>query len=127
MTVSKNDFSGIWHSSYTYTSSRREGVFTSEYDVNIYRRGDHLIIESLPNEEKSYLIMRLSLNLPDGRIATGTFEEYTSPTGPYEGSICPGAVQLILSEDGNTWQGKYIAYSRSMAVFANEWTITRKQ
>ena len=124
--MTKRDFSGVWHSSYTYTSSRREGVFTSEYDVKIHKKGDHLIIESLPNKEKSYLIMRLTFNDRDGRVVTGTFEEHTSPTGHYEGSICPGAIQLILDEDGNAFRGKYVAYSRSMVVFANEWTITRK-
>ncbi len=116
------DLSGTWHSAYTYTSSARAGEFTSEYDAKMYREGEHFVVESLPNDEKSYIVMRLSL---DGRIATGTWEEHTSPTGPYKGVIYHGAVQLVIDEDGNAMHGKYVGFSRTMNVLANDWTLTR--
>lgn len=116
------DFSGIWHSVYTYTSSTQPGTFLSEYDVRIHRIGNHLIIESLANKERSYLVAHLDL---DGRIATGTYEEHTSPITSYEGKTYRGALQLIVDDDGNAFRGKYVAFSRTMVVFSNDWVITR--
>lgn len=94
----------------------------SEYDVRIHRIGNQLIIESLPNKERSYLVAKLDL---DGRIATGTYEEHTSPITSYQGKIYRGALQLILDDDGNAFRGKYVAFSRTMVVFSNDWVITR--
>lgn len=121
--MAKQDFSGTWHSAYRYTSSAREGEFTSEYDVKILREDDHLVVQSLPNDEGSYILMRLSL---DGRIATGTWEEHTSPTGDYKGVIYHGALQLVVDEDGNGMHGKYVGFSRNMHVLSNDWSMVRK-
>lgn len=116
------DVSGVWHSEYHYTSSAKEGQFKSEYDVKIVQDGSNIVVESLPNKEGSYVVMRLSL---DGRIATGTWEEHTSPTGFYKGTIYHGALQLIADEDGNALRGKYVGFSRTMKVYADDWVLTR--
>jgi hypothetical protein len=117
------DLSGAWHSSYKYTSSAKDGAFTSDYDVKLHKIGNHLVVESLPNQEGSYLIMRLTL---DNRIATGVWEESTSPTGSYKGVVYHGAVQLVLDENENTWRGRYVGFSRNMEVLGNEWVISKK-
>lgn len=116
------DFSGVWRSTYHYTSSAREGEFTSEYEVRIVREGDSLIVKSLPNASKSYILVRLSL---DGRVAAGTWQEFTSPTGFYEGSLYHGALQLVLDEDARAFRGRYVGYSRNMTVKGGEWELVR--
>jgi hypothetical protein len=119
----EQDFSGIWHSVYHYTSTTLPGLFDSEHDVKIHHKGDHLIIESLPNKEKSYIIMRLKL---DDRVATGTWEEHSSPTGYYKGAVYTGAVQLVLTEDGKMFHGMYVAIDRRSEVRSGYWEVTRK-
>lgn len=120
--ATKLDFSGIWHSVYWYTSSAKEGEFTSEYDVKILQKGNNLVVQSIPDKTGAYIVVRLSL---EGRIATGTWEEHTSPGGFYKGAIYHGAVQLIVDEDGNSMHGKYVGFNRLMKVLSNDWTLTR--
>lgn len=117
------DISGMWRSVYHYTSSQKPGEFTSEYDVRIHSVGNELVIQSVANAEKSYILLRMTL---DGRIATGTWHEETSPTGDYQGEVRYGALQLVLDEAGNVWRGKWVGFSRTMEVYAGNWVITRK-
>ena len=117
------DFSGTWHSVYYYTSSAAPGMFVSEYDVKIHHKDGHLIIESQPSKEESYILLRLSL---EGRIATGTWEEHTSPSGSYKGVIYHGALQLVLAEDGQALHGMYIGFDRRMEVRSGHWEIVRE-
>ncbi len=116
------DFSGIWHSVYHYTSTAKPGTFTSEYDVKIYQAGNQLVIQSVPNEAGSYLLLRLSI---DDRILTGTWHEQTSPTGGYKGVTYYGAVQLIIDEDGAAIRGEYVGFNRKMFVQHGKWEIVR--
>jgi hypothetical protein len=116
------DFSGIWHSVYDYTSSSKPGRFKSESDVKVLKAGNQVVVQSIPNEYGDYFLMRLTL---DGRILTGSWHEQTSPKGPYKGVAYYGAIQLIISEDGNTLAGKWAAFDREMNVRADDWTITR--
>ena len=118
------DFSGIWHSVYHYTSSVRLGLFTSEYDLSIYKIGNQVIMQSEPREDGSYVLLRLTL---DGRIATGTWSEQTAPEGPYKGVTCYGALQLVLSENGDEWHGMWVAYGRNLEVRSGNWDIIRTQ
>lgn len=117
------DFSGVWHSVYHYRSPSRPGLRDSVHEVEIHETGDRLVIESLPNKEGSYIILRLKL---DGDKATGTWEEHTSPTGFYKGEIYFGAVQFILTEDGNMFHGISVGAERNNEVRSNYWEITRK-
>ncbi len=121
--MEKQDFGGVWQSEYHYKRPDKPGLFISRHDVKIHRRGDTLVIESLPNDEKSYLIVRLKL---DGRVATGTWEEHTSPTGAHNRDIYVGAVQLVLSEDGDIFDGRFLSVDRRMEVKTNFWQISRK-
>src|SRR5688572_14054284 len=101
------DFSGIWHSAYYFTSSRRPGNFVSEYDLKISQKGDKVVAESLPNKEKSHMFLRLTLN---GTFLTGTWQETTSPEGFYRGMVYEGAVQLAVDPDKKTMSGKWVTY-----------------
>jgi hypothetical protein len=122
--MAKQDFSGVWQSVYHYRHPGMDGLQESRHDVKIHLRGDNLIIESLPNKENSYLIMRLKL---DGRVATGTWEEHTSPTGAHKREIYVGAVQFVLSSDGGMLDGRFLSVDRRMEVKTNFWQISRKK
>lgn len=115
------DFSGIWHSVYHYTSTSIAGEHTSEYDLKAYRAGNQIVMQSLPNQEKAYILLRLTL---DGRLLTGTWHEQTSPTGPYKGVTYYGALQLVISEDGRSMKGKYVGFNRKMYVQSGDWELT---
>ncbi|HSW79819.1 MAG TPA: hypothetical protein VLG47_03510 [Candidatus Saccharimonadales bacterium] len=121
--MAKQDFGGVWHSIYHYKHPDLPGLQKSEHDVKIYRKGDELIIESLPNDENSYLIVHLKL---DGNIATGSWEEHTSPTGAHKREIYSGAVQFVLSDDGNDFDGMYLTFDRRNFVKSNYWHLYRQ-
>lgn len=116
------DFSGTWHSVYHYTSVTEPGLLDSRHEVKFIQKGETLIVESLPNKEKSYLLMHLKFG---DRIATGTWEETTSPTGTYKGITYRGAVQLRLTEDGNLLHGMYVVADRRSDIKSGYWEIKR--
>src|ERR1700733_829378 len=88
-----NDITGIWHSTYTYTSSSRPGEFKTEQYLRLHRQGEHFIFESFPRQGESYIHIRLTL---DGAIATGSWSEETDPNGYYKGAVYSGAIQLVV-------------------------------
>lgn len=116
------DFSGIWRSTYSYTSTAKQGYFTSQYDVRLHHTGSQLTIQSLSTKNKDYLLLRLSV---DGRLLTGTWYEQTSPMGDYEGVSRYGALQLIVDEDGQAMRGMWVGFNRKMYMQADRWIITR--
>lgn len=120
--MAKQDFSGIWHSAYHFTSSRRPGNFDSEYDLTITKNGDKLTLESVPNDEKSHMFVSLRLN---GSHATGTWQETTSPDGFYEGMVYEGAAQFAVDLEAGTLVGKWVTYGSDGKVGAGDWEVTR--
>lgn len=116
------DFSGTWHSTYTFTTPSPDADFTDEYDVQIHRAGNQVIIQSLPNDKGSYILLRLTL---DGRILTGTWYEQTEPTGHYKGVTYYGPLQLVMDEDGNAMRGQWLGVDEHMKMQGGEQTITR--
>lgn len=116
------DFSGVWHSVYTYTSSSKPGSFESTYNIKIQNIGNQIIMQSIPNDYGDYVLLRCT---QDGRILTGTWYEQTSPKGPYKGVAYYGAIQLIVNKDGNTMSGKWVGFDRQMNVRSDNWTLTK--
>ncbi|HSX34530.1 MAG TPA: hypothetical protein VLF62_02710 [Candidatus Saccharimonadales bacterium] len=118
------DFSGIWTSTYYYTSTRRgPGEYQSTHQMMGQRRGNHVVFESLPNDEGSFLLIRLKL---DGRLANGGWEETSSPTGAFKGARFYGPVQLVLDEDGKAFRGLSLVTGRDMKVKTNRWEIVHR-
>lgn len=116
------DFSGVWRSKYVVTSGSQGKIIETEHDVVMYRHGNHLTVESIPNEEKSYMMARFTL---DGRIATGSYHSQNSPKSATKGAIYYGAAQLILDEDGNALRGKGVGFGRDMLVKVSDWELIR--
>lgn len=120
--ATKPDFSGIWRSSFRYRSSTRgDHEYESEHYSVIHQRGNEIVIESLPGGH-SYRVTRLTL---DGRIATGTWEQQNAEEGYYEGKRYWGAIQLVLSEDGNSMKGQWIGFGSNLEVKNGPWEIVR--
>lgn len=119
--MAQYDFSGIWRSRYHYTSERRgPGEYVSEHEVMIQRRGSRLVMQSLPGSDGSFLLLRVTL---DGRIASGGWEETSSPAGPFNGERFYGPVQLVLDEDGQVFRGMGLGVGHSLHVKSGKWEI----
>jgi len=114
-------FPGIWLSKYTYHSSVRDADLESQLYIRIFPKGDVLVMETIPETNDSYLHARFTL---DGRVATGTWQESTSPDGDYKGATYHGAGQLILSEDGKSFKGKWVGFGKKMEVKTGPWELT---
>jgi hypothetical protein len=124
---SNNIYAGIWRCCYWFPSNNHDGEDISEYYATIHQRGNKLILESLPNIEESYLILRLTL---DGDVATGTWQESTSPHGEFKGMVYSGALQLMIDKDHNRMEGKWAGVGkdhelRKARVYTGRWEIVR--
>lgn len=127
MAKDSNDFSGTWHATYWYPSNEHVGDDPSEYDMKAHVSGKTVVLQSLPNEEKSYMLVHLTI---DDGVATGTWHETTSPTGAFKGARYSGAGQLVVHENGNMegkWAGAgYDHKLGEMRVYSGNWEIVRR-
>ncbi|SRR6266496_12666 len=112
---------GIWESTYSYPSTGREGMFEGHHYTRLLQKDHHLVFESLPKVNESYLIVRLSV---DDDIATGSWQEQTEPTGYYQGAVYYGAIQLVVSEDRKKLTGKWVGFGKGMEVNVGPWEFT---
>src|SRR5580704_8961051 len=115
--MTKNDqpaaggpFAGVWLSSYTYIHFYSKKEAQSEHYVRIYQAGNHLIAESIAGANRSYLLIRLTV---DGDVATGTWTEQTNPAGDFKGTTYNGALQLLLSDDRKSMEGRWVALNKT--------------
>lgn len=113
---------GKWHCKYYYSSNSSPGRFVGEYDLDAHRADEQLIMQSSPNDFGNHLLIRL---MQDGRVVTGTWHESTSPQGRYKESIYHGALQLVVSENGQSMKGKWVGFNRQMSVQSGSWEIVR--
>ena len=113
-------FSGIWHSKYKYPSSGRAAEFENEHDLRAYQDGNQVVFESVPGS-KSYVIIRMTVH---DNIATGNWQEETEKEGYYKGAVYYGSIQMVLSEDGKVFDGKWVGFGKDMEVNVGPWTLT---
>ncbi len=100
------DFSGTWRCRYWYPSNQRPGTEdVSEYFGGLHKRGEEIVYESQPNDEKSYMFIRMTL---DGDLLTGTWHEHTSPTGEFKGAQYSGAFQILRNTKNTEMDGKWV-------------------
>lgn len=127
MTAKEEDskFAGIWYCGYWYPSNQHEGEDVSEYYAKAYRRDHELILESLPNPSGAYILVRLVI---DGDLATGFWEETTSPEGEFAGAIYSGTVQLLISKDGKHMDGRWVGIGQEggkRKIYGGRWEMHR--
>lgn len=121
------DYSGTWHCSYWYPSNQHEGEDVSEYDVIAEQTGSQLVLQSVPNNQDSYILVRLMI---DGVLAAGSWTENTEPAGEFAGMIYSGVIQLIIDADKKRMSGQWVGVGRDMqkqvpGVFGGRWEFTR--
>jgi len=114
------DFSGIWQSKYKFHSDSRNKDFEGTHLVRIYQRHNKLVVESLPEVNKSYVIMNLNVN---DNAATGTWQETTSPDGYYKGATYHGAMQMIIDPNGKSMNGVWIGSGKNNRIKTGPWSI----
>lgn len=114
------DFSGIWRSTYRVPSGPESKIIETEHYVVMYRKGNQLVVESMPSSNDSYLMARFTL---DGRIATGNYHSQNSPKSAVKGAIYYGAAQLIMDDDGKALRGKGVGFGKDMQVKVSDWEL----
>jgi hypothetical protein len=123
--------SGIWHSRYWYPSNTRLGEEEiSEYLMDLHQVGDKLKATSLPTDDGSYMTIKLSV-VDD--LATGSWFENTAPEKEFEGMIYSGALQVIVSDDGQRMDGKWVGNGREkledgtyeQRIYTGKWELVR--
>ncbi len=82
-------------------------------------------MQSLPNKEESTLLVTLTV---DGDLATGYWEEGTSPSGEFAGAIYSGVMQLIVSKDGKRMEGQWVGVGQDdgkRGIYHGTWKMHR--
>ena len=78
-------------------------------------------METIPAANEAYMIVRFSI---DGNIATGSWQEFTSPKGDYKGAMYHGVGQLIIAEDRKAMKGRWVGFGKNMEVKTGPWEFT---
>ena len=86
--------------------------------MQLFRKGNNLILETIPDVNKSYVLLRLSL---EDNLATGTWEDTTEPDGYYKGATYHGAIQLVVSNDGKRMRGLWIGAGKDLTINTGPW------
>jgi hypothetical protein len=110
--------SGIWRSSYSFTSSGRHAGFTSRHFVLVLQYGARLLVRSLPRQA-SAVSMDLSVN---GQVITGTWTERTRGDGYYRGAVYTGAVQMLEARPG-AMAGKWVGFGKGGEINDGPWSL----
>ncbi len=114
------DFSGVWLSTYRFTSGLTGERMETEHYVTLRRIGNQLVVESMPNTKGSYLLGRFTL---DGRIATGSYQSQNSPLSSAKGALYYGAAQLVMDEDGRAWRGMGVGFGKDLEIKPSHWQL----
>jgi hypothetical protein len=85
---SGSELAGIWRSTYTFFSSRRNRDIESEHFVVLRYSNGRLLGQSLPHTTGSRLSLDLAVENP---VVTGTWLEHTSPVGYYTTVVAVGS------------------------------------
>jgi hypothetical protein len=120
-----SDLLGMWRCTYWYPSNTVVSDEPSEYDMKSYKDGDNLVLESVPNEEKSYMLVRLKIT---DDLATGNWHETTSPTGEFKGAQYSGTGQLTISPETHYMEGKWVGAGydhklKKIRIYSGNWEI----
>lgn len=110
---------GIWLSEYRYPSAGR-GEQSSRHYMILRQHGASLTARSVP-ASRSEVSVNLTVN---GQVATGSWTERTDPGGHYEGAVYHGAIQLLISEDGQRLDGMWAGFGSLGEVNSGPWTFT---
>jgi len=122
-------FSGTWFARVTYPNKDESGEDVTINRMEAQKIGNEIVFTSEPNDEGSHTVIRVSI---DGDVATGTWHETTSPTGPFAGAMYSGAGQLLIADSGKEMDGQWAGagYNRSAQqpnIYTGSWKLSRSQ
>lgn len=125
--ATQDDFSGTWRATHWYPTRDDQAEESSVHEMKAEQKGDRLILQSLPDQDESYMFMRLKI---DGDIATGSWHESTKHEGEFEGAMYSGAGQLIVSKDKKEMQGLWAGAgldrsSGKLKMYTGRWLLER--
>lgn len=113
-----DELSGIWCSTYTFFSSRRNSPMQGEHFVVLRHENGRLIGQSLPHSMGSRLTLDLAIEKP---VATGTWLEQTAPTGDYGGATYHGVLQLFIDPTCRGMTGKWLGFGNNFEINSGDW------
>lgn len=114
-----------WHATYWYPSNTSIGDKPSGYEMKGYWTGNTLVLESIPNDEQSYMLIRLKV---EGTLATGNWYESTAPAGEFKGAQYSGAGQLIVNQKTHHMEGLWAGAgfnqkNKKPQIYTGRWKI----
>lgn len=128
-----HEFTGTWNVTFWYPSNDHEGEDMSSFVSDAYQTKNKLVFQSRPlADSEAHLTVNLTV---DGAIATGSWYENTDPNGKFEGMIYTGAMQLLVSDDGDKFEGQWVGVGREklddgsfeLRTYTGKWLIERSQ
>lgn len=120
--VSDGRLPGVWLVRYQYWSTAREGVYVSQYHAVLeqFQLTAGLRVASIPADVSPRLELMLTLR---GAYVTGTWDEWTDPTGHYAGEHRWGALQLRLSPDRRYMGGLWVGFGSGERINSGPWEL----
>jgi hypothetical protein len=123
--VKKQDFSGTWQAYRWHPSPDDSTEEVNEYKVSAYQTGHDVIFQSVPSEDGSYLLIRLTIN---GDVATGTWFENAPLDSEFHGAMYDGAGQLIISDDKRNMEGLWAGAGmdhklNKLRIYTGRWEL----
>ncbi len=122
-----DNFTGQWRCTHWYPNKDDSGQDVSEHIMDAHRQGDTLVLQSMPDDSESYLLVRLTI---DGQVASGSWHETTRSSGNFKGAQYSGAGELIIGDDGNTMEGLWAGAGfdhklNKLRVYTDKWQLER--
>lgn len=126
--MSSKTFAGEWFFYHWYPSVDDAKEEYDEYRMHAQQIGHELVLESEPQKNGSYMLVRLTI---DGRLANGTWYENAALNGPFDGMTYSGAGQMIVSKDEQRLVGKWAGVgidrkAKDLDVYIGKWELRRK-
>ncbi len=123
------DYKGAWKCTHWYPSNDRGADDFDEHEMKSYWDGDTLVLESVPDDSKSYFFVRLTI---DDDIATGSWHETATEQSEYKGANYSGYGQLTVDPKTLLMEGKWAGAGldrklSKMRIYTGSWEIKPAQ
>lgn len=125
MTTKHSDLPTHWKLTHWYPSSDDAREESEVHEMESYWQQDTLVLESQPQEDGSYMLVRLHFQ---DEIVSGGWYETASPAGKNASAQYSGQGQLLLDPKTyrmeGMWAGVGYDYTlKKMRVYTGKWEI----
>lgn len=115
--------SGDWNSYYRYPSTARSDDFWGQHVLHATQTGNKLKLETGLGSP-SHVVMELTLDA-DGKAASGTWVEDSSPDGYYKGRRFDGTIELKIAENGERMNGIWHGVGKDGTMSSDIWELAK--